>query len=252
MMPVRDLDGADPRSTVAAARLLASSVPDEAAGLVPYTLADYHRYLSVLLDQPPALRSVLVRALFEEGTPVAVADWRVLAGTLFLNGLSVVHALRGRGLGSRLLEDGIVLAQELGLVHLALDVATHNVAALALYRRNGFTVTAESSWYQVPAGEDDKAGVAARILDWPVFCALRAAYGFADLSLRNHRGVVSVVRVVGDALRLDPLAHDLGLSVADLCKVTGCRRAYAVGGAPVSPFVSFVRMARLANGSTTV
>ncbi len=251
-MPVCDLDGADPQSTVVAAQLLASSVPDEVAGLVPYSLVGYHRYLAVLLEKPPVMRSVLVRAVFQDGTPVAVADWRVLEGTLFLNGLSVVHALRGQRLGSRLMEDGILLARELGLAHLALDVAVNNAAAIALYRRSGFTTTVESPWHHVPIGDADNGGVVARLLDWPVFSALRSAYGFADLSLRAPRGAVTVVRAVGDALRVDPAFRDSGLSVTDLCELTGCRRAYSVGGAPASPFASFVRMARPAVGPTTV
>lgn len=242
MMPVCDLDGADPRTTTRAAQLLAASVPDEAAGLVPYTLAGYHRYLAVLLGQPPALRSVLVRALIRDGMPVAVADWRVLADTLFLNGISVAPEWRGRGWGSRLLEDGTVLARSLGLPHLALDVAAANVAAVALYLRSGFTVTAESSWCHVPAGDAGTADAVGRVLDWPVFCALRSAYGFADLSLRDRHGAVRVVRAVGDALRLDPHLRDSTVSVADLCELTGCCRAYVVGGASGTPFISFVRM----------
>jgi ribosomal protein S18 acetylase RimI-like enzyme len=242
MMPVCDLDGADPRSTTHAARLLAASVPAEAAGLVPYTLAGYHRYLAVLLGQPPAMRSVLVRALIRDGGPVAVADWRVLADTLFLNGISVVREWRGRGLGSRLLDDGTVLARSLGLPHLALDVAAGNAAAVAFYVRSGFTVTAESPWYHVPTREAETAGAVGRLLDWPVFCALRSAYGFADLSLRDQHGAVRVVRAVGDALRLDPQLRESPVSVADLCELTNCRRAYVIGGASASPFISFVRM----------
>jgi ribosomal protein S18 acetylase RimI-like enzyme len=252
MRPVHDLDGADPRWAVAAARLLASSVAPEATGLVPYSLAGYHRYLAVLLDRPPATRSVLLRAVLEDGMPVGLADWRVLTGTLFLNGLAVVPERRGRGLGGRLLDDGVALARELGLARLTLDVAAGNAVAAGLYRRGGYIPAAESRWHDVLVGEADPAGVAARLLDWPVFCALRAAYGFADLSLRDQHGRVTVVRAVGDALRLDPAALESGLSVAALCELTGCRRAYAVGGTSAAPFVSFVRMARPVHVLTTV
>jgi ribosomal protein S18 acetylase RimI-like enzyme len=242
MMPVRDLDGADQGSTIRAARLLANSVPDEAAGLVPYALAGYHRYLAVLLDQPPTMRSVLVRALSQDGMPVAVGDWRVLADTLFLNGISVADEWRGRGLGSRLVEDGILLARTLGLPHLALDVATTNATAIAFYRRRGFAGTVECAWHHVPTREADTADSVGRLLDWPVFRALRSAYGFADLSLRDQHGAVRVVRATGDALRLHPAVRESGFSVADLCRLTGCRRAYVVGGTSGSPFISFVRM----------
>jgi ribosomal-protein-alanine N-acetyltransferase len=242
MTPVRDLDGADPRSTIRAAQLLAASVPEEAAGLVPYTLTGYHRYLAVLLEQPPAMRSVLVRAVIRDGMPVAVADWRVQPETLFLNGISVAPERRGQRLGSRLLEDGIALARTLRLPHLALDVAATNAAAVAFYRRSGFTATAESPWYHWPVGQADTADADGRLLDWPVFCALRSAYGFADLSFRDQHGAVRVVRAVGDALRLSPAVRESGFSVADLCELTGCRRPYVVGGTSASPFITFVRM----------
>jgi ribosomal protein S18 acetylase RimI-like enzyme len=247
MTQILDLDATDPRMTVAAAKLLVQSVPDAAAGLVPYGSESYHRYLTAMLSPPKSLRTVVVRTVLHDETPIAVADWRLLDTTLFLNGLSVGADFRGGGLGRRLLDDGVHLARAFGVAQLALDVTVGNEAAYALYRRSGFADSTESFWHHVPIRGSGSYLEQARVIDWPAFSASRAAYGFADLSMRGADGGVASVRVIGKAIRLSA-DSSVGISGAQLCSMTDCTRAYAVGSSMDQAFLRFVRMTRPTRG----
>jgi GNAT superfamily N-acetyltransferase len=244
MTPIGDLDGSDPGLTAEVATLLAQSLPAGAVGLVPYSLPGYHRYLAALLAPPATRRTVWIRTVLRGGTPIAVADWRMLGTTLFLNGLSVRADFRGGGLGRRFVDDGVALARAMEVPRIALDVATDNAAAHALYHRAGFTDGAELPWCHVAVGVPERERRGARIVDWPLFSAGHAAYGFADLSVRGSDGEVASARVIGDVLRLTNAAGTAGLTPAELCALTGCTRAYAVGASAEHPFLRFVRKTR--------
>ncbi len=72
--------------------------------------------------------------------PVAAfcAFWLV-AGQVHINNLAVLPELRGRGIGTQLLEALIAEAAHLGAVLLTLEVRQSNTPALRLYARSGFT-----------------------------------------------------------------------------------------------------------------
>jgi len=53
--------------------------------------------------------------------------------------MAVVRPWRGRGVGTALMVAAIDWAREQGLHKLSLNVFAHNVAAIALYRKFGFT-----------------------------------------------------------------------------------------------------------------
>ena len=81
------------------------------------------------------------------GSVVAVADGQVI-GMLHIEasrygfgeiGMLVHRDWRGRGVGSALLREAISRARDQGLHKLSLEVFAHNTAAIALYRRCGFT-----------------------------------------------------------------------------------------------------------------
>lgn len=81
------------------------------------------------------------------GSVVAVAGGRVV-GMIHVEatrhgfgeiGMCVDRDWRGRGVGSALMRAVISLAREQGLHKLSLEVFAHNTAAVALYRRAGFT-----------------------------------------------------------------------------------------------------------------
>ena len=71
--------------------------------------------------------------------PVAAfcAFWLV-AGQAHINNLAVVPELRGRGLGTQLLEEVTAEAARLGATEVTLEVRESNKPALQLYQRAGF------------------------------------------------------------------------------------------------------------------
>jgi RimJ/RimL family protein N-acetyltransferase len=54
-------------------------------------------------------------------------------------GMALVDGYRGQGIGTRLLECGIQWAVDAGAHKIALEVWPHNEAAIALYKKMGFT-----------------------------------------------------------------------------------------------------------------
>ena len=67
-------------------------------------------------------------------------------GILFLSLLSVSEDVRGRGVGSRLLQDALDKARTAGFATVALDVAVTNDDARRLYERLGFRVVRQRAW----------------------------------------------------------------------------------------------------------
>lgn len=63
--------------------------------------------------------------------------WRRI---LLVDELCVSEALRGRGIGTEMMEEIHALAKELGCTDIQLSVQPENEAAFALYRKCGFTV----------------------------------------------------------------------------------------------------------------
>ena len=67
--------------------------------------------------------------------------------------LVVVPEARRQGLARALMDDGIALARDLGIVRLFLEVAVDNAPARALYRSNGFEETGKRrGYYRRPDG----------------------------------------------------------------------------------------------------
>jgi ribosomal protein S18 acetylase RimI-like enzyme len=245
MNGIDHLDGQDRPAVKAAADLLAESVHESIRGLVPYHATRYPNFIAAALTPPPAVRTVLIRTITHAGKPVAVADWRVLESELFLNGLAVHEDFRGQRYGTRLLEDGLSLARSLGLPQLALDVASANTRAIALYNSVGFTDSHTAYWFNLTNDQLGAPGDRARVLDWPLFQPQRDAYGFADVSVRDDAGSVSRIRIVGTAMRL-PSDRPVALDLQAMQAILGTSRAYAIGteavGVAGKPFARFRRM----------
>lgn len=87
--------------------------------------------------------------------PVAAfcAFWRV-ADQAHINNLAVRPELRGRGLGTALLQAVINEAQQLGATILTLEVRRSNIAAQRLYERAGFHQSAVRKSYYTQPVED--------------------------------------------------------------------------------------------------
>lgn len=77
--------------------------------------------------------------VYRKGTPVGCGALRLLlAGTAEIKRMYVLPALRGSGLGRRLLAALEAEARALGVRRLVLETGVRQVAALALYRATGF------------------------------------------------------------------------------------------------------------------
>ncbi|MGH9221542.1 MAG: ribosomal protein S18-alanine N-acetyltransferase [Vicinamibacterales bacterium] len=81
------------------------------------------------------------------------AFWYV-ADQAHINNLAVRPELRGRGLGSQMLEAVMVEVQRLGASSLALEVRRSNVAAQRLYLRAGFRQEGTRQSYYTQPVED--------------------------------------------------------------------------------------------------
>jgi ribosomal-protein-alanine N-acetyltransferase len=76
--------------------------------------------------------------VFAEAAPDGFVLMRVVADEAEVLTLAVRPDARERGLGGRLLAEGVARAEVLGAGRVFLEVAEDNAAALALYRRSGF------------------------------------------------------------------------------------------------------------------
>ncbi|MFY1575469.1 GNAT family N-acetyltransferase [Verrucosispora sp. WMMD703] len=207
---VETLDGNDP-ALGEAVDLLGASVPQACAGLVAYHAAGYRSYLAAAVTPPIASRSLILRAIRGPRGLRAIADWRILPGQLFLNGVAVREDERGQGLGTRLLSDGRKLAERLLCRRLALDVSLDNPAAHRLYLSHGFTELSRSRWRDVYPSEHSPAAL--RLINWPFYVAHRNLYGFGDLAVRA--GIRDMnLRIVGTATRVPAVADADALAAA--------------------------------------
>lgn len=82
-----------------------------------------------------------------DGTVGGVATLRCVAGAADLDRIVVDPALRGRGIGRRLLDAGLAWADAAGADQVMLEVEDGNEPALALYERTGFMTLARRRDY---------------------------------------------------------------------------------------------------------
>ncbi len=83
-------------------------------------------------------------------------------------GMAVRDDWRGQGVGTRLMEAALDLADNwLGLTRLDLRVFVTNDAAIALYRKFGFEVEGTHRWFALRGGEYVDAHVMARLRQHP-------------------------------------------------------------------------------------
>jgi ribosomal-protein-alanine N-acetyltransferase len=104
------------------------------------------------LTRPDVCYIYVLRA---EGVPVAgfCAFWR-LADQIHINNLAIRPALRGRGLGTQLLERVLLDAVAMGAPAATLEVRRSNTPALRLYERAGFHVSGVRPNYYTHPVED--------------------------------------------------------------------------------------------------
>jgi [ribosomal protein S18]-alanine N-acetyltransferase len=105
---------------------------EEASFNNPTTRDWYEREL-----ERPDVCFIYVLRIPERRVAAFCAFWLV-AGQAHINNLAVVPELRGRGLGTRLLEAVIAQAAQLGATVMTLEVRQSNTPALQLYQSAGF------------------------------------------------------------------------------------------------------------------
>ncbi len=77
---------------------------------------------------------------------VRLADHRPEPGELYIDGVAVAPAVRGQGIGTRLLDEITVIAREEGMRWVRLEVVDTNPRAQRLYERVGYKVTKVQSF----------------------------------------------------------------------------------------------------------
>ena len=110
----------------------------------PWTAETFDRMLAV-----PASRVYVART--DGGQIVGFCACWLIADELHINTIAVSETLRGRGIGSRLMSE--VLART-GVQRATLEVRRSNEAALRLYDKFGFKVTAVRERYYENPPED--------------------------------------------------------------------------------------------------
>jgi ribosomal-protein-alanine N-acetyltransferase len=90
----------------------------------------------------------------DDGAVVAFCLCWLIFDELHINTVAVAPALRGKGLATQLLREVIADAKPDGARKATLEVRASNLAALALYQRLGFTVTATRQRYYTNPEED--------------------------------------------------------------------------------------------------
>ncbi|MBX5468488.1 MAG: GNAT family N-acetyltransferase [Thermoleophilaceae bacterium] len=100
-----------------------------------------YRFLRLVLRRRPPWRWLGVLRLWWVGARAAPAP---PVDSLYVDALATRPEFRRRGVGRALLAHAERQARQLGLAQVALDTAKRNAPALALYRRAGFEVRAES------------------------------------------------------------------------------------------------------------
>jgi len=109
-----------------------------------YTAAQHHQSSDDFLKQAAGkynLRFLAVSMLF--APMIRILD-TIAEGDFYLQAIAVEPGLRGKGLGSVLMDVAEAYAHESGSRRLALDVSADNEVARKLYQRHGMIV--ESQW----------------------------------------------------------------------------------------------------------
>lgn len=214
------------------AEILRSSFPGE---LLPYTIlsgAGLSRYLrDTIQAQARNGSSLYVVAVQEERVIVGCAEVRRAPDRLFLNHIYVVPPAQGKGMGRRLLREGIDRSRDRGQSCLELDVFAQNHVAQRWYRSLGLTPVLEQVWVEA-ALPDGALGQEQwwMVSHLPQADLIQTAYGFSQFTLYTSSRAYEVGRLGASYFRCAaPDILDDPAALSALHRLDAYRKLLCVG-----------------------
>jgi ribosomal protein S18 acetylase RimI-like enzyme len=167
----------------AVAQLIKRSFADQLHPYIVYCQTGAATYLSLLAVWPQAFPNHrLLAAESVDGRLVGFAEFRAADPTsCVLSYICVADTARGSGLAEKLILAHLDAHPELESIEL--DVFSHNVAAVRLYKRLGFTRFGSKQWWSRDLPDATQEGSGRLVVsDWHVSHASLEQYGFAMIS----------------------------------------------------------------------
>lgn len=160
---------------------------------------------------------------------VGCAEGRRLPRRLFLSYIAVSPAIRGQGIGRRLLL-ALIEAARIDAEEIALDVFDFNTGARRWYERLGFDQRERGSWCE--ASLDGGRPGPVRLIGYAQAEACHRLYGFSQFTLCTPEGQYDIGRLEARWYRLgDPAAVETPGVLAALRRLAPERRLLLVGNA---------------------
>lgn len=178
-----------------------------------------------------------VVAVFD-GRVMGTSAWRHADGSLHLDHLYVAPELRGRGIGSALVLDGLRRIRRSGESCLLLDVFDDTPRAVAWYRSWNMRQEQEFAWIQLPLPAGGPRSGRDLPSEWAEAQARQARYGFSQFTLSTATGTYRVGRLGERLFRcgtfgiLDDVA-----ALEELARFDPQRQLLCVGPATEVPIV---------------
>lgn len=165
-----------------------------------------HKYLEALVQHLSFQPQNFFLGAWANQKLVGYAHYRILNKALHLNQIAVIPSYQGQGIGSKLLEEWLKKAIELGMTKLSLDVSRNNKKAQQLYNTWGLYECGQTWIYKISpkflaTEKVEKNEDHLSILDWENTLAWWETYGFAKILL-NFKGRLVEVGWINNTIRL--------------------------------------------------
>lgn len=190
-------------------QIFRSGLPREKRDLTILNCSGVARFLEETIAKPHREADAAFVAYVEDETILGAAEFRHHASLLFLNHIAIHSSARGRGIGTRLLREGIRLVCRPGEKMVGLDVFDDNAQALSWYHHLHFKPASRRGWMKAPpaswAAEHGTGG------DWKVgkmqiANEMHSRYGFSCFELRSNGTQYSIGRLGSNYFRITEAA----------------------------------------------
>ena len=200
------------------AELLRKSFDKE---LLPYTIygcSGIYRYLKDTIRFQKFGGSLFV-VCEEEGSMVGFSEFRPGFENLFLNNIYVNAGNHGKGIGRKLLLEGIGLARKFDQQLLGLDVFWGNLRARKWYESLEMSVMLRQVWFATPLSSVTPSMHLFNVTGMPQAETVHSAYGFSQFGLETKSRSYSIGRIGSKLFRTataDIFEDDAALSALTL------------------------------------